>query len=231
MWGRSDKRSLQPWKFKRDQCSVRRELVAAMVAVCEKAHFCFCGLRPEMSHHYHRHSSRVSIRWRGNLFLFLDSDTIMVGLRVWKQLTFCTSVPVTKRVCFDWWRVGQESVHIFRRGPTQSMYCRSIPIKCSGIICSVFHIWCHCILDSRLYIVWMVWLEQKRYAISCMSPGLTPYNKPTTINVAYTGVTKPTDTTAQSDRSHLRMYVNITINYSVRRTHRWRIHISFIKLL
>ena len=39
-----------------------------------------CRQRAEVTHHYRRHSSRVSVRWREILFRFPFSGTIIVGL-------------------------------------------------------------------------------------------------------------------------------------------------------
>ena len=45
-----------------------------------KERFSLCSQWTEMTPHYRRHGSRVSVRWRENLFSFQISGTIIVGL-------------------------------------------------------------------------------------------------------------------------------------------------------
>ena len=65
-------------------CLVRRGITAAVKCYVRKSRFFFNKQPTEMIHHYRRHCSRVSVRWRENLFCFLISGTIIVRLRVWK---------------------------------------------------------------------------------------------------------------------------------------------------
>ena len=68
-------------KFGCNPCPVRRGITAAVKCYVRKARFFWCRQRTEMTHHYRRHCSRVSVRWRENLFCFLISGSIIVGLR------------------------------------------------------------------------------------------------------------------------------------------------------
>ena len=67
-------------KFGGDPCPVRRGLVVAVKGYVRKTRVFLCRQRTEMTHHYRRHCSRVSVRWREILFCFLSSDPIIVGL-------------------------------------------------------------------------------------------------------------------------------------------------------
>ena len=50
-------------------------------ALRAKNTFFLCRQRTEMTHHYRRHCSRASVRWRDTLFCFLFSDPTIVGLK------------------------------------------------------------------------------------------------------------------------------------------------------
>ena len=67
-------------KFGGDPCPARRGITAAVKCYVRKARFFLCWQRTEMTHHYRRHCTRVSVRWKEILFCFLFSGTIIVGL-------------------------------------------------------------------------------------------------------------------------------------------------------
>ena len=83
--------------FGGDPCPVRRGLGTAVKFYVRKTRFFLCRQRTEMTHHYRRHCSRVSVRRSEILFCFVFSDPIMVGL-IWSKLIFatcaCTWLPV-----------------------------------------------------------------------------------------------------------------------------------------
>ena len=83
-------------KFDGDPCPVRGGTVAAVKCYVRKARFFLCRQRTEMAHYYLRHCSRVSVRSRENLFCFLFSGTIIVGLR--SKFCLCTNSVKKKKI-------------------------------------------------------------------------------------------------------------------------------------
>ena len=74
-------------KFGGDPFPVRGGPMAAVKCYVRKSRFFLCRQRTEMTHHYRRHCSRVSVRRREYLFCVLFPGTIIVGLRACPNLS------------------------------------------------------------------------------------------------------------------------------------------------